>query len=70
MIRGERCKDMNDHLSYVQQHARGHLSSHAWQPGGGGEEQGRGWGCGAGLGVGFWGVFGLGVPKTVLKFLI
>lgn len=30
---------------------------------GGGEEQGRGWGCGAGLGVGFWGVFGLGVPK-------
>lgn len=36
MIRGERCKDMNDHLSYVQQHARGHLSSHAWQPGGGG----------------------------------
>lgn len=31
--------------------------------GGGGEEQGRGWGCGAGLGVGFWGVFGLGVPK-------
>lgn len=37
---------------------------------GGGEEQGRGWGCGAGLSVGFWGVFGLGVPKTVLKFLI